>query len=119
MRHRIVNIIIVFLVVSIVLWLILDEYANFVIFETTMEYDTEKLGITDIGEKIEDVKEYPKESIVTEYKGYDVTAKLVIPKIELETYILKNFSENALNVSVTKFWGAEPNTVRKYVCSRA
>ncbi len=51
---------------------------------------------------------YPKESVQETYKGYDVIAKLEIPKIELETYII-NFSESALNVSVTKFWGPNVN----------
>lgn len=113
MRHKLVNIIIVFLAVSIVLWLVLDEYANIVITERTVEYSTEPLSREEIIFK----KEYPKEEIIKEYKGYEVSSKLEIPKIELETYILANFSENALNISVTKFWGAEPNTERKYVCS--
>lgn len=55
-------------------------------------------------------KEYPKEEIEKKYKGYDVLAKLEIPKIELETYVI-NFSESALNISVTKFWGPNPNEI--------
>lgn len=55
-------------------------------------------------------KEYPKEEIEKKYKGYDVLAKLEIPKIELETFVI-NFSESALNVSVTKFWGPNPNEI--------
>ena len=54
---------------------------------------------------------YPKEEIINEYKGYEVIAKLEIPQIKLETYILNNFSENTLNVSVTKFWGPNPNEI--------
>lgn len=50
-------------------------------------------------------------TILKEYQGYKVEAKLEIPKISLETYILKEFSSNALNVSVTKFWGADANSV--------
>lgn len=52
---------------------------------------------------------YPKEQIIEEYKGYTVCAKLEIPNIKLETYILKNYSIEALNISVTKFWGVNPN----------
>lgn len=117
MKHKLVNIIIVFLVVSIVLWLVLDEYSNVVIPEKVVEYKAEPLSREDA--KISFQKEYPKEDVIKEYKGYEVSSKLEIPKIELETYILKDFSENALNISVTKFWGAEPNTERKYVCSWA
>lgn len=54
-------------------------------------------------------KRYEKENIIEEYKGYDVIAKLEIPKINLETYVLKTYSEEALNVSVVKFYGADPN----------
>lgn len=54
-------------------------------------------------------KQYEKENIIEEYKGYDVIAKLEIPKINLETYVLKTYSEEALKISVVKFWGADPN----------
>ena len=59
-------------------------------------------------------KEYDKEQIPKQYKGYDVAAKLEIPEINLETYILKRYSKNALNVSVTKFWGADPNQIGNF-----
>lgn len=60
------------------------------------------------------IKEYLKEQIIDEYKGYTVAAKLEIPKIQLETYILQNYSEEALNISVTKFWGANPNEIGNF-----
>ena len=47
--------------------------------------------------------------MILEYKGYDVISKLEIPKINLETYILKKYSVETLNISVVKFWGANPN----------
>lgn len=52
--------------------------------------------------------------IPDEYKGYNVTAKLEIPKIKLETYVLKNYSLSALNASVTKYWGCEPNEIGNF-----
>ena len=48
-------------------------------------------------------------SILTTYKGYPVIAKLEIPKINLETYVLSEYSEQALGVSVTKFYGKNSN----------
>lgn len=66
-------------------------------------------------EKIpEEIKQYPKEKIAEQYQGYTVCAKLQIPKISLETYILKKYSEQALNVAVTKFWGADANQVGNF-----
>ena len=47
--------------------------------------------------------------ILTEYKGYPAIAKLEIPVINLETYVLSEFSEEALQISVTKFYGGNPN----------
>lgn len=58
--------------------------------------------------------EYPKEKIIEEYKAYKVEAKLEIPEISLETYVLKEFSSNALNISVTKFWGANANCIGNF-----
>ena len=55
-----------------------------------------------------------EESILTTYKGYPVVAKLDIPKIELETYVISAYSENALRVSVTKFYGGNPNEVGNF-----
>lgn len=49
-----------------------------------------------------------------EYKGYDVVAKLEIPKINLDTYVLKNYSSQALSISVTKFWGVNPNEIGNF-----
>lgn len=56
-------------------------------------------------------KKYPKEEFAATYRGYDVCAKLEIPAINLETNVLKNYSVSALNISVTKFWGVEPNRI--------
>ena len=59
-------------------------------------------------------KQYEKEDIITEYKGYTVSSKLTIPAISLETYILQNYSINALRVSVTKFWGVDANQIGNF-----
>lgn len=70
---------------------------------------TKENDITEETEKI-----YPKEKVISEYRGYDVLAKLEISNINLETYILKTYSTSALNISVTKFWGANPNTIGNF-----
>lgn len=55
-----------------------------------------------------------KEYINLEFKGYKVCAKLDIPKINLETYVLEEYSKQALLTSVTKFYGGEPNKVGNF-----
>lgn len=47
-------------------------------------------------------------------KGYDVIAKLEIPSINLKTNVLSNYSNEALLISVTKFWGANPNEIGNF-----
>ena len=61
--------------------------------------------------KDEKTKGYPKEKKKKNYKGYEVLAKLEIPVINLETYVLSEFSNEALNISVTRFWGEKPNEI--------
>lgn len=62
-------------------------------------------------------EEIQKTQIPTEYKGFSVVAKLEIPKINLETYVLENYSVQALTVSVTKFYGGEPNEIGNFCIS--
>ena len=62
-------------------------------------------------------EEIQKTQIPTEYKGFSVIAKLEIPKINLETYVLENYSVQALTVSVTKFYGGEPNEIGNFCIS--
>ena len=52
--------------------------------------------------------------IMSYYKGYPVIAKLKIPKIHLETEVLKDYSDEALKVSVTKFYKGNPNQIGNF-----
>lgn len=49
-----------------------------------------------------------------EEDGYDIIAKLEIPKIDLQTNVLSRYNENTMLVSVTKFWGPEPNEIGNF-----
>lgn len=53
-------------------------------------------------------------NILTEYKGYEVIAKLEIPSVEIETYVLKDYTEESMKISVAKFWGAGPNEIGNF-----
>lgn len=80
----------------------------------TINKQTKEAKVNEEIIELEKKVEYPKEEVIKEYKGYDVLAKLEIPTINLKTYILKNYSTMALNVSVTKFWGANPNQIGNF-----
>ena len=119
MKKYIICITILIMIILLMVWLIIEKYED-----TKIPIKEQK--IDNIEERTEDntiivskqnknkSKEYPKEKIIQEYKGYDVCAKLEIPSIKLETYVLKNYSVQALNISVTKFWGANPNQIGNF-----
>lgn len=60
-----------------------------------------------------------KVNIPESYLDYEVTAQLIIPKINLESYVLKDYTKNRMDVCPTKFWGPEPNEIRKFLYNRS
>ncbi len=55
-----------------------------------------------------------EEKIVKEYKGYVVSAKLEIPEINLETYVLDSDEEEAMWLCPTKYFGPDANETGNY-----
>lgn len=116
MKGKIINFIILGITIALIIWLGIEEYKE-------VQIETKKI-ILEPSSKTQKIqkeidndnkeKQYPKEMILEEYKGYNVAAKLQIPDIDLETYILKTYSTNSLNISVTKFWGADPNQIGNF-----
>lgn len=58
--------------------------------------------------------EIANNKIQSEYNGYTVIARLEIEKINLATFVLKEHNEKTLAISVTKFYGANPNEVGNF-----
>lgn len=58
--------------------------------------------------------EISNNKISSEYNGYPVIARLEIEKINLDTFVLKEHNEKTLAMSVTKFYGANPNEVGNF-----
>lgn len=75
---------------------------------TDVKNETQEKTITKQENIIQDTKQV-ETNILAKYKGYPVIAKLEIPKINLETYVISEYSEQALKISVTKFYGGNPN----------
>lgn len=48
------------------------------------------------------------------YMGYEVIAKLEIPKINLETNVLNDYTADGMKVCSSKFFGPEPNRVGNF-----
>lgn len=76
------------------------------------EKSENKIQVEEAKDTLEEVRE--KVNIPNTYLDYEVTAKLVIPKIELETYILKDYTKERMDVCPTKFWGPEPNEIGNF-----
>lgn len=122
--NNIMSYIVVFIIIIIMIWLFISEYKDTKIENknnTISEYNIQSIGTQynknneiNTNTNIDLKKEYQKEEIINQYKGYQVSAKLEIPKIALETYILQNYSVKALNISVTKFWGTNANEVGNF-----
>lgn len=49
------------------------------------------------------------ETVPKTYMDYEVIAKLEIPKINLETNVLKDYTTDGMKVCSSKFFGPEPN----------
>lgn len=112
-KNRIIDIIIIFIILCGTIWIALENRDETNIEEEKNEINQETNDTENNITKSDNIKkkqkQYQKAEVIKTYNGYKVTAKLEIPAIDLKTYVLENYSTNALNVSVTKFWGAEPN----------
>ena len=60
------------------------------------------------------IKNNLSEVIPDEYKGYKVSAKLIIEKINLETYVFEEYNEDAMWICPTKYYGPNPNEIGNY-----
>ena len=102
------NLIIIF-VFSLLFFILLDIRKEEGIKENTEKILVEKINSEiNNGENLEkeqqstNIKQnVEKEYIEKEFKGYKVNAKLYIPKINLETYVLEEYSIQSLLTSVT------------------
>lgn len=117
----VINITLLIIMTSITIWLITNIYEEKMIqkrsknLEEQIQVDKISSSTIATDEKQQNFENKNTEiSIPLEWKGYDVSAKLEIPSIKLETYILKNYSEHALQISVVKFWGANPNEIGNF-----
>lgn len=54
------------------------------------------------------------EKIPETYLEYEVIAKLEVPKIKLETNVLKEYNLEGMKVCASKFWGPEPNEIGNF-----
>jgi len=113
MKSKIFNTIIVVSILIVIVGVMIIQYQEKILLDHK-EIESAKYMIKNLSalyNKEEENKIIVKENIIEKYKDYEVVAKLEIPKIKLETYVLKEFSNKSLEASVVKFWGPEPNDI--------
>ena len=105
--------IILFVLLSILLFCSLGFYQ-----EQKVKLLEENEIIAERTEAVEEIEKetapIEKETIEENYLGFEVIAKLEVPKIDLNTYILKDYTPEGMKVCASKFWGPEPNEVGNF-----
>ena len=84
-----------------------------------MSHVNSKLNETDETNNIEkeennETENKIKQNIPEKYKGYIVSAKIEIPKIKLETFVLDSKEEDAMWICPTKYYGPHANEIGNY-----
>lgn len=113
-KQKIANgILIVMLAIGI--WVILGMYQENTIFlqEGKMPVLTNQV-IQQVEKTQSTGKSTEKVSIAETYQGFTVAAKLMIPKLELETNVLQEYSAEGMEVCVSKFWGVDANEIGNF-----
>ena len=111
---KVINIIFILLILGLIIWLGINIYTENKIPKNTLDLYNTVTAQANNTKNEQTQNQIIKQEIEKEYKGYKVSAKLEIPAISLETYVLETYSTKALNISVAKFWGADPNQIGNF-----
>ena len=88
--------------------------------ENIMKIILEDEGQSNVEDKINEANEKKnkrkrlEEPIPNEYLGYKVSSKLEIPKLNISSNVLEEYSKEGLEVCISKFWGSNPNEIGNY-----
>lgn len=69
---------------------------------------------TDNNEQNNNNTQKKRKLVEEEYNGYTVVANLKIEKLNIDTCVLEDYSDNAMNICVTKFFGPDPNEIGNF-----
>lgn len=113
MKNKVYNIIltILFIALVIVIILIAIKYSKNQIKEQELQSVVDEVN-TQI--KQLDNSEIELDEVRVEYKGYNVVGVITIPSIDIEYPIIDKTSDEAMKVSITKFWGDNVNDIGNF-----
>ncbi len=120
MKKKIYNIILIILIITFlfVISIIITKRTNNKIKESEL-----KNVVADIKIQLEENKQINKDEnkqqnsinkIETKYKGYNIVGIIKIPKINIEYPIIEKTSNEAMELSITKFWGNNVNDIGNF-----
>ena len=127
MKNKIYNIILAILVIALIITIIFivikyrknqikEKELETVVEEVKVQIDNIKNNNTETNTNNIEIEEIKKE-VQVEYKGYNVVGIITIPKLELEYPIIDKTNEEAMKVSITKFWGNDVNDIGNFTMS--
>ena len=106
--------------ILIILFLILIFTLNGIYQESQIEKGESIQNLQSDEAKEETNQEKNKQDIGTkvkvaeQYKGYKVAANLKIEKLKIDTCVLEDYTKNAMETCVTKFFGPNPNEIGNF-----
>lgn len=108
---KIVKFLIILIIVSIFIYILIGIYK-----ENKIKIKEESRSKTEIDKTLNEEEEetIEKINIPDTYSGFKVAAKLIIPKIDLETYVLDKYTTERMDLCPTKFWGSDPNEIGNF-----
>lgn len=107
-------------IIGIVIYVGIQIYQEWQIKDYPMSEANKTQEQSDIKTNLEEKQERPIQQKIDlnlvdkEYKGYAVDAKLEIDKLDIDTYVLKEYSKAGMEVCVSKYYGTEPNEIGNY-----
>lgn len=114
--RNIIRIIITFLILGTIIYIVYGVYN-----ESKIKFVQEEKN--DIQEKysristetiIIDDKHKLERKVPETYLNYKVSARIEIPKLNIDSNVLEEYSKEGLEECVSKYWGPEPNEVGNY-----
>lgn len=107
---KVYNVILILLIISAIVvgtMIFIKYYNNYLNEEKIVE------TMAQIEEEFADLEE--GESLQSTYEGYKIEGIIEISKIDIKYPIINETSDQAMKVSVTKFWGPDINEIGNYI----
>lgn len=101
----------------ILLFFLISFYVGYDMYkESRIRLEDENIKYSKIIAKVNETQSNVQKAvkIPKTYKGYAVSSKLEIPKINFEALVLKDYATQTMKISPCLYWGPEPNTVGNY-----